>query len=109
MRLLRKKKVHNHTISAKVKKAREKVVIGIETFDLIGLFRTNHIIAQITIRQQQRLQQPRPQGPLSSFLEKEERFIGVNEENKRLNFVIIDVKIRRFYPKSGVSQIIQES
>ena len=50
--LLHKKKVHHHTSQAKVKKCVNDV-IGIATFDLIGLCQTNHmsIIAQITISQ----------------------------------------------------------
>ena len=48
LRLLLTKKVHDHTTWEKVKK---KVDIGIATLDLIGLYPTNHIIAQSTIRQ----------------------------------------------------------
>ena len=37
------------TSFAQKKKTREKDVVGIVTFDLIGLLHTNHIIAYITM------------------------------------------------------------
>ena len=95
-------------------KMREKDVVGIVTFDLIGLLPTNHIIAYITMAYRRFLRKSlmltaKTMQNIWNFI------VGKSSLQEMATLAIIleisdsNLESGRYRPKSGVSGIIQES